>query len=384
MLVSALSPIIVESQHSVSKTVMKHLLLAIVVSVTAAFVSGQDELQPGLTGHNWAVFLRHNSAAPAETAVIFVDLLTGETTNALTRGERHTLIDDGVLYFDGNDLQVKLVKPDGLIREHPFLVMKSGDFRIDWAVANDGRQIAWAISRQGSDGLATSLMVADAGGSDIRQLLSYGPRPGIRLVPVAFDRVADALYVAVHVEGTEEATAYARHSGLFRLDYSAENVATSALTNDQPCFCAVGFGDDVWLRLVSEDRTSGIELEIHELSTGTMRVVPPISMGSYEEAGNLLVSSDGAVAVYALSQVSGLNSLREDIRSVAVLVDLENARQMVVNYPMSNLVRPIAFTEDNSAVLLRQEGRDGTWKMQLDDGETVMVANDTFLGIIGS
>jgi len=383
LLDTRLDPIIGVS-NSIAGSFMKHLLLAIVMLFAATSVNGQDELRPGLSSESWDVFLRQEAGNPADTTIIFIDLLTSETTAVVTSGERHTLIDGAVLYFDRDDQQVKLVKPDGIIRDHPFIVMNSGDFRIDWAISDDGRRIAWAISRKSGDNqLTTALKVADAAGTEIRELLVYGPRQGIRLVPLAFDVSSETVYVEVHADGTAEARAYTRRSGLFALDFGAENVSTSALLGDRTCFCAVGFGDDVMLRLVASGGSPGIELNIHELSTGTLRIVPPVSLGSYDQAGNILISPDGRMAVYALSQVSGFATEHEEISSVIVLADLENARQMVVNYPMSALARPISWTEDNSAVLLTQEGLGGTWKMQLDDGKTVKVADGTYLGIVG-
>ncbi|MCY3780194.1 MAG: hypothetical protein OXG78_07795 [Chloroflexi bacterium] len=363
---------------------MKHLLLAIAMLLSAVLASGQDELRPGVSSQSWDVFIQRGAENPIETVVIFIDLLTGESIGVVTAGERYTLVGGAVLYFDHAEQQVKLVKPDGIIRDHSFVAMDSGDFRIDWAVSGDGRRIAWANSHKSDDNLlTTTLKVADAAGTEIRELLVYGPRQGIRLVPVAFAGNSETFYLEVHADGTQEAGTYTRRSGLFALDYGGKNVVTSALPGEETCYCAVGFGNDFMLRLVAGGDSAGPELEIHELRTGALRKAPPVSLGDYNEAGNLLVSLDGTLAVYALSQVSGYATDQEEIRSVIVLVDLENARQMAVNYPMSAPVRPISFTEDNSALLLTQAGIGGTWKMQLDDGGTVKVADSVYLGTIG-
>ncbi len=363
---------------------MKHLLLAIIMLFAAATASGQNDLRPGFSSQSWDVYLQQEAGNPTETTVIFIDLLTGDSASVVTAGERHTLIDGAVLYFDWADRQVKLVKPDGIIRDHPYIASTSEDYRVDWAVSDDGGRIAWAVSRKDDDNLLTTMLsVADVAGVEIRELLVYGPRQGIRLAPLAFAGAGETIYIEAHAEGTEASSSYVRRSGLFALHFGGENVATNALPGERACFCAVGFGDDIMARLVSDSDSAGIKLEIYELSSGGLRTVPPVSLGNYDEAGNIVISPDGAMAVYALSQVGGLAAEREEISSVIVLADLENARQMVVNYPMSALARPLSWTEDKSAILLTQEGLGGTWKMQLEDGKTVKVADSVYLGMIG-
>ena len=367
---------------------MKQLLLAIGLLFGVASASGQEGLRPELASRSWDVFLQQpagdSSGASTETRVVFVDLLTGESTTVETVGERHTLFDGAVLYFDLADRQVKLVKPDGLIRDHPYLAMTADDYRVDWAVARDGRRIVWAVSRRADDELlTTTLTVADAAGAEARELLVYGPRQGIRLAPLAFTGDGESIYVEVRADTADAGAGYVRRSGLFLLDFSGDNVATSGLPVDGACYCAVGFGAGVMARLVPEGASGGIRLDLHDLGSGGLLTVPPVSPGDYNAAGNILISPDDVWAVYALSRVDMLAAGRDNINSVVVLADLENARQMVVNYPMNTLVRPLSWTEGNNAILFTQEGLGGTWKMQLDDGETVKVADGVHLGRLG-
>ena len=365
-------------------TMLRRLLLALISTLAVTVVTGQADLQPGFSSQAWEVFLRHDAAAPSETLVLFVDLLTGATTSAATSGERHTLIGDAVIYFDSEQRQVKLVKQDGIIRDHPYISLREADEHIDWAVADAGDLIAFATaSSADEDQMTTRLMLADAAGMEARELLVYGPKPGIRLIPIAFSSDNETLYVEVHAQGTAEASAYQQRSGVFALDLNTEHIRTRALPGDQTCFCAVGFGRDVMLRLVSREDSPGLALEIYDLRDGSLRTAPPVALGSYDQAGNILVSPDGALAVYALSQVSGWASADKAINSVIVVADLEAARQMVVNFPMSALARPLEWTEDNSAILLTQTGISGAWKMQVDNGATVMVADGVYLGRIG-
>ena len=362
---------------------MRFLLFSLMILLCAGPVFGQDASGLGVQGHSWDVFLRAHPTSPAETDVIFVDLLTGETTSAPTAGERFTLLDDAVLYFDLADKQVKLIKPDGAIREHPFIAITSADYRIDWTVSHDRRQIAWAVSRRSADQqLSTSIMLADRSGSQIRQLLSYGPREGIRLLPVAFGADGQSLYIDVHADGTERVSPYARRSNMFLLDFGGEGVATRLLPGSAPCFCAMGFGNEVMLRLSPSGEPDSTQVEIYDIETGAARVIAPVSRGDYDEAGNVLLSPDDSLAIYALTQAGGLHAAEHEPRTVLVLADIVNARQRVVGSAMDALARPIMWTEDNSAVLFALEGRDGAWKLQLGDGQAIKVAEATYLGML--
>lgn len=360
---------------------MRFYLLTLMTLLCGSAAFGQDATGLGVQGHSWDVFLRADPTNPSETGVIFVDLLTGESTSVGTAGERYTLLDDAVLYFDVADEQVKLVKPDGVIREHPFITKTSADYRMDWTVSGDRRQIAWAVSRRSADQqLTTSIMLADRSGSQIRQLLTYGPREGIRLLPVAFGADGNTLYIDVHADNSELAMPYTRRSNMFLLDFGGASVATRLLPGKAPCFCAVGFGKDVMLRLAPSGEPDSAQVEITDLESGAVRVIAPVSRGDYDEVGNLLVSPDDAVAVYALTRASGLRDSDEKLRTVLVLADIVNARQRVIGSAVNALARPIRFTEDNSAILFALEGKAGTWKLRLDDGQAIKVAEATYLG----
>ena len=364
---------------------MRCFLLSLLILFYAGAAFGQDASGLGVQGHSWDVFLRADPSGPGQTEVIFVDLLSGVTTTVATAGERFTLLDDAVLFFDLADKQVKLIKPDGAIREHPFIAITSADYRIDWTVSDDRRQIAWAVSRRSVDGqLSTSVMLADRSGSQFRQLLAYGPREGIRLLPVAFGADGRSLYIDVHADGTEHVSPYARRSNMFLLDFGGESVATRLLPGRGPCFCATGFGNEVMLRLSPSGDPDSTQVEITDIETGAARVIAPVSRGDYDEAGNVLLSPDDSLAIYALTQAGDFPAAEQEARTVLVLADIVNARQRVVGSAMDALARPIMWTEDNSAVLFVLEGRDGAWKLQLDDGQAIKVAEATYLGMINA
>ncbi len=358
-------------------------VLTLIILFGASPVFSQDTTGLGIQGHSWDVFLRADANSPGDTEVMFLDLLTGESASFSTAGERFTLLDNAVLYFDLSDQQIKLIKPDGHIREHPFITKTDADYRLDWTVSKDRRQIAWSVSQRSADEqLTTTIMLADQSGSEIRQLLVYGPRPGIRLLPVAFDANGATLYVDVHADGAERAAPYARRSNLFALDFGGPGVATRLLPGDAPCFCAVGFGNELLLRLAPSGEPDSTQVEIYDIQSGATRVIAPVARGDFNEAGNLLLSPDDTLAVYALTRANGYRAAEQEPRTVLVVADLVNARQRVLGDALPALARPIVWTEDNSAVLYVLEGHDGVWKLRLEDGAMVKVADATYLGML--
>ncbi len=360
---------------------MKRLLLLVVMVAISTPAYGQDIIQSDVQGHNWDVFIQRDAENSAATDIIFVDLLTGATSKVNTSGEGHALTSAGVIYVAAEDRQVKLAKADGIIRDHPYITASPDDYQIDWVLSGDRKRIAWATARKTEDyQLVTSVHVADSAGTDIRAVLQYGPRPGVRLLPIAFASDEQEVLMEVRADGTGAQTPYARSTGLFALNFAAEEVVTRAMPGDQSCFCAVGFGTDIMLRLTPNAETMGIDVQIYRLDDGTSQVIPAVSRGEYDEAGNMLVSPDDMLAVYALSQVSGFGTPEQEIHTVLVLVDLQNLRQTVLNSAMRSLIQPISWTEDKSALLFTTEDLNASWKLNLATGQAIKVADAVYLG----
>ncbi|MDE2853648.1 MAG: hypothetical protein OXN88_05710 [Chloroflexota bacterium] len=363
---------------------MRRLLLLILILLPAAAVFAQDSAQPALQRQSWDVFIRRNTVSPLLTDLIFLHLLTGDQSTISAFGERFTLTESGVIFYALDEEKVKLAKADGIIRDHPFINVTSGTHRVDWVASKDKGQIAWTISRKVGDGqLITAVWLADVAGAEIRELLVYGPRAGIQLLPVAFGADDAELFMEVYADGSEGLSPYARRAGLFALRIDEGGVVTGSLPGDQTCFCPVGFGAGSMLRLAPSPELNGLDVEVFGLDDGESQVIPALSRGNYRDAGNILVSADGALAVYALSQVRHFASEQEEIRTVLVLVDLENGRQRIASGPMPDLARPISFTDENRAVLVALERSDGTLKIDLEDGQMIEVAAATYLGRLG-
>jgi len=242
---------------------MRRLLLLILILLPAAAVFAQDSAQPALQRQSWDVFIRRNTVSPLLTDLIFLHLLTGDQSTISAFGERFTLTESGVIFYALDEEKVKLAKADGIIRDHPFINVTSGTHRVDWVASKDKGQIAWTISRKVGDGqLITAVWLADVAGAEIRELLVYGPRAGIQLLPVAFG-ADDA--------GIVSAGAFTHgHLGpepIIELLRVARPGARCSVGINSAHFSEVGFGD--WLaQRQSAGQISGLDFELRPIYGG--------------------------------------------------------------------------------------------------------------------
>jgi hypothetical protein len=344
-------------------------------------VLSQDVVQPALQRQTWDVFARRNAENPAQTDLIFVDLLSGEQTALRARGEQFTLTSSGVIYFDQAASQVHLVRADGIVRDHPFINTTSDTHRVDWVVSEAGDQIVWTISQQVADGqFITATWLADIAGVEIRELLVYGPRDGIQLLPIGFGDGQREIYMEAHVAGSEGLSPYTQRAGLFALVVEAEDFHTRALPGDQSCLCAVGFGANLMLRLAPNLEAGGLDVEIYPLDGGDRQVIAALSRGNYRDGGNIIVSADGEQAIYALSQIRNAGEAQVAIRTVLVHVDIGSGRQRIASSPIFDLARPLGFTDEDRAVLFRTRNDEATYKLDLEDGRQFQAAGAVYLG----
>lgn len=328
----------------------------------------------------WDVFLLRDPLSADTTTLSFINLLSGEASEIAVKGSRFTVTTLGVIYQDGEDREVKLAQSDGTVRKHPFVDFSPGDHSIDWVVSADGARIAWTIARQLADeSLTTTTWLADSDGDNLRELLVDRPRAGIRLLPVAFRPRSEQLIMEVRAAEVVATGPYLLRTGLFVLDFATSEVTSRQLPGEQDCYCAFGIGANVMLRL-TRSGAGGFAAEVFELETDQAGVVEALSVAEYPYAGNLIVSADGSLAVYAMSQVEDENSDDSRFRTVLTRIDLLAARQEIISRPVPTVVRPIAFSEDNSALLFTTANEGGTWKLRLADQAISKVADGVYLG----
>ena len=341
-------------------------------------VASQDTTQPTFDNHTWDIFIERNTGDDMDT-LLFIDVLTGETVSVEASGERYTPLLRSVIFFDWIEKQVKIATPDGVIQDHPFIIYSFGIRRIDWVVSHDRKSIAWTLTREvESKALITTTFIADIEGSNIREILVDGPRENVRALPIAFSEDNSTLYMDSHPDGLSQFSPYTQYAGLFSLDLNSGDI--SPLPGEPSCFCGAGFGSGMLLRLLLNSNLDGFDVNVYSVDGGEPRTISAITRRNYTQAGDVLLSDDGSYAVYALSQVRGFGTAEQIVRTVFIQVDLLTLEQEIINNPITTFVHSVAWTEDNTAILFTSEQQSGTWKINLEDGQLVKVANAAYIG----
>lgn len=329
----------------------------------------------------WQVFVSRNIDASGQDRLTFLNLATGEETTAHVYGERFTVVGDGVLFYAAGEARVRVAQPNGLVGDHPFIQPQANTRRVDWLVSPDGARIAWTLTAGNADALSTVTMVAAIDGDDARQVLVDGPRDGIRALPIAFSPDGATLYMDYQPDSIGELTPFRQYAGLFAVDIASGN--SSMLPGEPGCFCGGGVGAGKFLRMALTSDLRGYDVHLYDLPDSPPTIISALNLVGFTQAGDVLVSPDGANAVYALAQVSGFGTPGMTVRTVFVRVDLAERTQTALTQPLTTFVRPVAWTADNHAVLLTSPTVDGTWKISLTDGNLVRVAGATYVGMIG-
>ncbi len=351
------------------------LVIFCVGILIAGSVGAQSTPEPG----GDQVFVQRD-ANGTQDQLLFVGLVDGTQTSVLVDGERYTPVRGAVLFFDRSTGRVRLARADGSVQDHPFIQPTVGARRIDWALSPDHRLIAWTVTLGDPHSLSTITSVADLDGSHIRQVLQDGPRDGIRALPVAFSTDGNTLYMDYQPDSLGELIPFRQYAGMISVDLTDSHV--DPLPDEPGCFCGGGIGMDRFVRLALSADLSGFDVHVDDLTNGAKRMAPALKQPGYTQAGDVLISPDGTLAVYALAKVSGLGTAQQSVQTVFVLVDLEAGTQKALTEPITTFVRPVAWTEDNQAVLFISPAVNGTWKVDLSDSRLSKVANATYVGII--
>jgi hypothetical protein len=339
-------------------------------------IQGQD-----LPHHTWEVYVQQNVNASGADNLIFMDVLTGDVASAQIFGERYTPLGDKVLFFDNVNRSVMTVNTLGTVTPHPFIQLGTAR-RVDWVRSSEQRLIAWTLTYDETDGLRTLTQIADPSGANQREVFSDGPRTdGLRALPIAFSVANDHLIMDFHPDIISEFAPYTQYAGLFQL--SLDDSTILPLPDDtSPCFCSATLRAGQLLRLSVTADLSGFDVLVFDLETEGRDRIDAIRLNDFTQAGNMLISPDGNRAVYAMSQVPNFTASPDEVRTILMSVNLDTMQQEQLSDPITQYLNPVRWTEDNTAILFTSPDRDGTWKINIEDGELTRVAEATYIGII--
>ncbi|MCX9078889.1 MAG: hypothetical protein OIN84_13040, partial [Candidatus Methanoperedens sp.] len=351
------------------------LLLLLMLFIQAVSAQSNSE------GDSWQVFLERDRDDLGFDRLIFVDAVTGEEIPVEVFGERYTLVGGYVMFYDPANDRVMVTSPTSITREHPFIQPGGGTRRVDWQVSPDSTLIAWTLTNGDSaSALSTVTTVSNLDGTNPRQVLVDGPRAGIRALPVAFSADNRKLYLDFQPDGIGALTPFQQYAGLFQVDLATGE--QDYLPDEPGCFCGAGLNAGLFLRLALTNDLTGFNVEVYNLIGEVDQTIPALALENFTQAGDILISPDGLRAVYALAQVRNFGSQNESVRTVFVLVNLEDMTQAALTEPITTYVQPVAWTEDDSAVIFTSPERDGTWKVSLSDGTLVKIAEATYVGVL--
>jgi hypothetical protein len=320
----------------------------------------------------WQVFVERG--VEGGDRLIFINLITGEETSTVVNGNQYTVLPTGVLFEDAETHRALVATPDGQVEPHPLI--QPGEFarRVDWTVSSDGRALAWTITGGTPTQLTTTTWVWD--GENTRQVFVDGPHDGIRAFPIAFNSGRDILYMDYQPDTIADFTPFRQYAALFSLDL--ETGETRSLPGEAGCFCGGGIAGGKFLRLTLAE--SGFDLHVVNLENGLQQRIEGIGLSDYTQGGDVLISPDGARAVYALAQVQGFGTSEQALQTVFILVDLATMTQSRWIETGDLFLHPVAWTDDASAILLTSPQQNGTWKANVEQNTLQSIATVTYLG----
>lgn len=337
------------------------------------------QVEGDFNGHPLQVFLQRDIDALGTDRLQFVDSLTGDVLPVEVNGTRYTPIGRTIMFFDLTTSRVMQVSYDGEVRLHPFIQPSVNTQAIHWVI--DGGHIVWTQTDTTETGsLLTITRIAALDGSDQREILRDGPREGIAALPVAFNKDHSVLYMD-YQPAVGAIAPFQQYAGLFSINISEDDSA-ALLPGEPGCFCGAAFSAGLFARLELTSDQAGFDVHVYNLAGEVDQVIPALRLQGYTQAGDLTLSPDGKRAVYALAQIRDFGGPAESVRTVYVLVNLETGTQAALTNPITTFVRPVAWTEDNSALIFTSPEQNGTWKINLNTGRLDRVASATYVGTL--
>jgi hypothetical protein len=360
---------------------MKHIVFWVIFIIT---VNGSVLAQNDVVTMPFMVYVEHDQDQFGLDHLLFINMVTGETTKLDLYGERYTLLGREILYFDRQTNRVMLANTSGETRSHPFIQFPDDAYRIDWTVSEDERMVGWTITRRDMLGqLSTVTYVANNDGENFREVFREIDlaNDNLRALPIRFSEDLGTLYLDKHPDGINPYLFFSQYVAVYALDLI--DGTTQALPDEfGNCICGAAIEEGLFLRLRLADDLQGFDLYLYDLKTNSKIIFPPLRLEGYNTGGDILMSPDGTLAVYALASLTPRPNQDPLTETVFVLVNLDSQTQTVLTAPVETFIRPIQWTEDNSAILFTSPRDNGTWKVTLSNGRLNRVAKATFIGIL--
>lgn len=325
------------------------------------------------------VFL-NSSISKGRPGLFFVNMRTGLSTTAVTNGTRHAVLGGGVLFQENDTDALKMAYPDGHIEPYA-PIQPSGGQTVNWIASGNGKWIAWSIAQSQAQSLLSDMYVAGADGSGAKLVLHASSTKNVDTIPLALSDDGGTVFYTRQTHDTQPYQLFPVATDVFSVDVASGKATT--LPGKTDCACAVGFSPDGqrFARLEAAGDQTGFGIHLWNLSINVdSRINPP--QIAHHQAGNVLISHDGNVIVYTSAHgVAPAKGVPPEQFAV-VAVNVPQQLQRVIVSPLKSNLRAVAFSPDDSAVIMVGTDTDGTYKLRLKDGDFRLVSVYTYIGTI--
>jgi hypothetical protein len=308
--------------------------------------------------------------------IYFMDILSGLSAVATVyRGTDFTLLGQYVLFEDPFTKAIMRANVDGSVERHPFIQRESDDIRsIQWVVSPDRQSVAWVTVNNAGQ---SSVFVAAADGGDLRQLPIESPEAGLMIEPVALSNGRTVfLYDSEHPITPLFISPFPVYTHINRYNITQELFEPLGGEPNCPCGASLAEEGRIFVRLEALQGEGPFDLRVWDLpSGGDFSIAAPTL--THRRAGNLILNPVGTLAAYSTAMEPSVEG--ETVNEYAlVVVDVVMQRQTIAVPPGPDLYTPIAFIDDDSALMLASP--NGTYKLTLADNSLQQVATATYLG----
>jgi hypothetical protein len=312
------------------------------------------------------------------STVVSIDNFTAD----LSPLNEFTLTANGVIFRNPADSHLNLITPNGLILDVGFIPRQTSTpiQVLDWVLSQDRKTIAWAEVVFNQLGWQGDIYTATLDGQNLRVL------PGRPLLPVqATHRLSmlgvsnDGQRVFFDSEFPVTLPEEQLFKGYQRINAYVEQVqGYFDLPGEPNCICPALITRDgqTFMRLKPAPNGEGFDLSIWNLENNRERLIPGTDMG-FGQVGNLIVNQDGTLVAYMVGDNTGFDTLYG-----IVLVDFSTNSHRLLTETSTARLRPVSFIDSNAAIVVVDTETQTTYKLRLETGELLPVANKLWLGTI--
>ena len=234
------------------------------------------------------------TVADAETGAVirtFAAPITGWVPDGAVGGE-------SIFYITNNGTSLFRVGFDGTVQDLGFTHPSPGFFDAAILPSPDGQKIAWgSVLNMDTTGTDVILKVANIDGSNVVTLLDGHMTESRRPSPIKFSDDGQYLYYTNMPYGIGGYILFYGGPDLIRINLTTL-VAETILPNNQ-CLCAIKVSPDESKVARINRTTAGLNLVVHEISSGTETTFPFPS--KYTQAGDIIWSPDGGSIMLTLA-----------------------------------------------------------------------------------